>query len=194
MSWFKDRLRPMFYIRLFRIFIRDCFYLYRGNMNRATWFRSFIYMMSALVGCTPAAWANHGRIYGADLGYEHISGTTYRIKLRIYATCADHTDPVFTNGRPLISIFGNKIGLVDSIILTRSGSGTKHWQACPAIAGMSGCADPNSPPGLAGRNRLLVQEMIRFKRANVAGAPAVFVIRAAFSAPGTTDSSQNSRI
>src|SRR4030095_2887720 len=77
-----------FYVTLFRIFLY-LFYMKRTLLSAA---RFFILLAFTLSFANSKALASH--VYGADLFYTYLSGTTYRITLVVYGDC-NLSNPTF---------------------------------------------------------------------------------------------------
>ncbi len=83
--------------------------------------------------------ANH--LFGADLGYTHLTGNTYKMTLTLYGDCSADASLVsqLYIAKPTIVIY-NGASAVNSLVLSlQSGSGSEVSPVCPREIGNTAC-------------------------------------------------------
>ncbi len=99
-----------------------------------------------------ASWsAKASHIIGMDLFYEHLSGTTYKVTLVIYADCGPLSRTAFNNlpgATPKVYLY-NGSSLVSTLLLPQVGTGEEVTPVCSAEKANTTCTNPNNAiPGV----------------------------------------------
>lgn len=87
--------------------------------------------------------AEASHLYGADLYYTWVSGTTYTVTLTIYGDCGGSAFSTLNGASPEIDIYKNTT-FQTTISLTQQGTGFEVTPVCPSQASNTNCSNPLS--------------------------------------------------
>lgn len=94
------------------------------------------------------SYATH--LFGADLFYTHISGSTYQVTLVAYGDCSGSSFPLLIGASPEVDVY-NGTALTNTISLTVdfANSDIEVTPVCPAEINNTRCTNPSNPlPGV----------------------------------------------
>ncbi|NDC42066.1 MAG: hypothetical protein EBZ77_11035, partial [Chitinophagia bacterium] len=89
-------------------------------------------------------------IYGMDLYYSHVSGSTYRVNLAVYGDCSGSAFYTLASSSPVIDVYnGGTYYSSVTLSLQAPTGGTEVTPVCPAQARNTTCTNPSNPlPGI----------------------------------------------
>src|SRR6185437_8348496 len=107
------------------------------NKRLLTFFRFSVFAI-ALLGTTISSYASH--MFGGDLYYAWVSGTTYKITLVIYGDCSGSAFPTLTSSiAEIVVTNGTTVSDTLEMHLQNPSSGVEVTPVCPKQAAQTAC-------------------------------------------------------